>query len=140
MQDENKKQPPYKGFAILCIMLVSVPAVLYAVTLAVLQTYQPSSNGLDEATARAIGLGLGMLFHLSCWVAGAFRDSFAVVKFRVSEFFENIAGGLGFALVCYWDDIKSDGVVFLACFLIMATNAVLCVDGWLTCGRLLNAW
>lgn len=138
MQEEYKKKSPYHGFLLLCLLLIIVPLALYGVLRWAINVSMPVNRALNNATAQAIGFGLGSVFHLSCIVAGAFEDAIRAVKDRIGEFFANLTVSPLFALQCYWDDMKNDGVVMLISALIMIACAAVSADGVRTCLRLLS--
>lgn len=129
MEHEEKRKPPGRGMWVICTLLILIPVGLYYLFLGAFNFYQPGSAALNEASARAFGCGLGTLFHLSCFIAGAFSDAIRAVTFRISEFFANLVVSVGFAFESYWDDMKSDGVVLLVVLIITGVCAGICIWG-----------
>ena len=50
------------------------------------------------------------------------KGTFKVVINRVKNFFSNLTINFKFAIKYYWDDIKTEGVVFWIYFLIVGTT------------------
>ena len=135
MQHDGKNESPYRGLWVILLVLAVVPVVFYLCLLGPLLTWQTRfSREMNEASARVFGFGLGIVFHLSCWVGGSFRHAIDAVKKRVVDFFENVRVSLGFALECYLDDMKNDGVALL----LMLIPVVACVAVF--CGGLSDFW
>lgn len=109
----NKHYSPYHGIWVTILMLTGVPILLTLLVLVVLETAQPAFAQLNPPTALCLGFGMGSLYHMSCIITGLLREPFRAVTFRISEFFQNLSCSPGFAFHEYWEDIKSDGVVFI---------------------------
>lgn len=129
MQNEEKHQSPYRGFAVTLIALIAVPAVFYWLVYTVQVEYLHASQALNVATAKVLGCGCGTIFHLICLLSGAFRPGWEAIKYRMSEFRENLTIGVGYAFESYWEDIRTDGMTFLICFLVVAANLAITLDG-----------
>lgn len=129
MDNEYKQQSPYRGMWVVLLLLIVPPIVFYALVSGVMEKYSHYSDALDSASARAFGCGVGTLFHLSCIISGVLTPGWRALKYRIGEFFENLVGGLGFALSSYWDDMRTDGVTFIIYMPIIVVNAVIAVDG-----------
>lgn len=131
MYDGDKAQPPYRGFWVVVLALILMPAAFCFVVDWALTTYNPMSRPLHDATVRTLGLGCGFLFHMICLVGGAFRADWQALKYRVSEFFENLVVGLGYALQTYFEDVCQDGMTFTLYMLIIAANLALAIHSLL---------
>ena len=130
MQHDGKNESPYRGIWVILLLLAVVPVVLYLVLLGPLMTWQTRfSRELNEASARVFGFGLGTVFHLSCLIGGSFRLAIQAVKKRVIDFFENVRVSLGFALECYWDDMRNDGVALILMLIPVAVCFAVFCDG-----------
>lgn len=129
MEYDNSNKSPYHGMWIACMIMIAVPLALFALVTYVLNNFSPHTQAVNDSTAKAIGFGLGSVFHLTCIVCGAFRESFRVVIKRIAEFFENLTISVKFAFQDYWWNIKHYGVVFWGYFIIMAVCLSICIDG-----------
>ncbi len=119
----NSQKSPYRGVIPTAIILCLPSILLIWLFHAVLTKYQPHfSAELNLAAVKFFGCGVGVLFHLSCLIAGAFKESFQVVKERIKEFFSNLSVSTSLAFKWYFDDLKTEGVVFWIYFAIVATN------------------
>ncbi len=114
MEHEGKNDSPYRGVVVQCALLIGIPLICYFLFYFALNAYQSSSAAhINKITARMIALIIGILFYLSCVIAGAFKKSFEAVKIRISEFFSNVVLSFGFAVKNYFKDMKEGGVAFL---------------------------
>ncbi len=130
---EQKEKSPYHGILIACIVLALVPLVLYGIVRVAIFQYQTQfSDELNEASSKLFGFGTGMLFHLSCIIAGALKEPFAIVVNRVKDFFSNLKFSFKVAWTCYKFDIQSNGVAFWIIFAVMIANVCLFIDGLAT--------
>lgn len=129
MQNEDKHQSPYRGFAMTLIALIATPAAFYWLIYLLQSEYLHTPEALNIASAKALGCGCGAIFHLMCLVSGAFRPGWQAVKYRMREFRENLVVSVGYAFESYWEDIRSDGVTFLISFAVVAANLVITLDG-----------
>lgn len=130
----NKHYSPYHGVWVTVLVLIGVPVILSLVVWSALQFAQPAYEHLNMPTALCVGFGMGFLYHMSCVITGLLREPFRATAFRISEFFQNLACSPGFAIREYWEDVKSDGIVFiiylsiilgcLACCLINLSSAL----------------
>lgn len=128
MQDENKVQSPYRGFWVILLCLIGVPLATYFTVQGAVDMWSPFSARVNALTGRALGFGVGSLFHLTCLIGGLLKEPFRAVLYRLGEFKENLRVSVGFAFACYWDDMKSDGVVLLICLVIIGACAWLSLD------------
>ena len=133
MDHEHKNQSPYRGMWAICTVMIVAPIVVYIVFHFLFVECRANSPELNLASARFLASGFGVLFHLSCAVAGAFKEPFAVVRNRVADFFGNLTVSLRFALKYYWEDMKLEGVAFLIYFIIMATCGGICLEALIRC-------
>ena len=129
MDNENKRQSPYRGIWMILFLLIFVPACLFGLIYVALNHYQGHYGALNLASAKAIGCGLGCLFHLGCAVAGAFTPGWKALTYRIREFFESLIVSPAFAFESYWADMKNDGVVLLLELPIVIVNFCLALDG-----------
>ncbi len=129
MHNEYKRQSPYRGFWVILLLLIVPPLACFGIVDAVLDTYSKWPQALDDASAKALGCWLGFLVHMICLLSGLLTPGWEALKFRVSEFFEDLVVGVGYAFKSYWESMVSDGVTFLICFSIILTNAIIMVDG-----------
>lgn len=129
MLDETKYRSPYYGLWVACLIMVVVSLAAYGLIYAVMVKYQTDHPELNEPSARALGFCVGAVFDLMCFACGAFKQhSDAVIK-RIFAFFGNLKVGLGFALHCYLEDIKSDGVVLVIVLSLTAFTGLVAYTG-----------
>ena len=88
-----------------------------------------SKTLINRYTIFVFGFGFGILFQLSCVIAGIMKDAFAVVKARIYSFFEDVQISVKYAFEAYLDDIKVNGIVFWIYLSIMILTVVLFVLG-----------
>ena len=132
MEVETKRR---KGGEIIvkAICLVGIPLVCYLVFRAVIFENQTKfKDVVNEASAMGLGFGVGTVFHIACFIAGVFKDGIAVVLKRMSDFKDNLALSFGFAVKCYLQDMKEDGIEFLIELALMVTCLVLALKGIFT--------
>ena len=110
MDHEHKELSPYRGMWAICAVMIGCPILVYHVFLFLFEEFKAQSPELNLASARMLGAGFGVLLHLSCAVAGAFKAPFAVVCNRVADFFGNLSVSLPFALKYYFADMRTEGV------------------------------
>ncbi len=121
--DENKRKSPYHGVFLASFLMVLVPVVCYIVFRALLFNGQTHvTDEMNEASAKALGFGIGFLFHMACIIAGVLEESFKIVVHRVVEFFDNLKFSFKLACNCYADDIRENGVAFWIMFGVMVVN------------------
>ena len=124
---EHKNKSPYHGVPIACFFMIAVPVVTYIVIRALLFELQAEmGKDVNEMTARVLGLGIGVLFHLGCIIAGVLKDSFKIVVNRVVEFFDNLKFSFKLACKCYIDQLRDGGIAFWIMFGIMVVNFCVC--------------
>ena len=128
MTGNDKYHSPYRGFWIIMLLLILIPFGLYKLMCALFEEYSNFGPQLNEASARCLGCGMGSLFHLSFLISGVFTSSWRDVKYRVSEFFENLVVGVGYAFKTYWEDIREDGINFDLAFSVMIINFLIVLD------------
>ena len=129
MHNEDKRQSPYRGFWITMILLILPPIIGYSLLTALLNEFSVWPEALDAATAKALGCGLGFLFHMICLLSGVLTSGWEAIKYRIGEFFENLVVGLGYAFKTYFEDMCDDGVTFVIYGSVILTNFLLMADG-----------
>lgn len=129
MHNEHKRQSPYRGMWVVLLLLIVPPLLCYGVVSGVLERFSRSSAALDAATAKALGCGMGTLFHMICILSGVLTAGWEALKYRIREFFENLIVGPGYAFSTYWEDMCNDGVTFIIYISIILVNASITVDG-----------
>lgn len=137
MHNEYKRQSPYRGFWITMILLLLPPLLSYGLINSLLKEFSPWPEALDAATAKALGCGLGFLFHMICVLCGVLTDGWEAVKYRIGEFFENLIVGVGYAFRTYWEDMRTDGVTFVIYSSMILINSYFMADGLLDAVALL---
>ena len=94
--------------------------------------YDNFSKELNDASARFLGFGIGSLFHITCFVVGVFKNSFLVVKKRIIDFKDNLPISFKFAVKCYLEDMKNDGIAFLVEMACVGFCFAVAINGLLT--------
>jgi hypothetical protein len=131
MDGYEKEKSPYHGLWVNCLLIVGVPTILYFIFLGMFREYQRGADELHVMSARVLAGGVGVLFHLSLWIAGVFRESIRAVTRRVSEFFEDLSISIGFAARDYWYNIKTDGAVLVIYLALIGGTTACFVDALL---------
>ena len=129
MEQMGKEQSPYHGIVVSSILLIGVPSLIFVFVYHLLSNYQNFERDFNLYSALVIGYGLGLLFQLSCIVAGLGKGTFSIVVRRVVEFFSNLTISVKFALKCYFVDIKENGFVFWIYFIIVGLCSALIIIG-----------
>ncbi len=129
MLDDSKYKSPYYGLWLVLLVMIGIPFLFYGILYGLFDDFQNESAAVNEASARALGFSVGTAFHLSFLAGGAFSKHIAAVGRRVVNFFGNLKVSVGFAFQCYFEDIKSDGAVFLIVFAVMAACAYVAYTG-----------
>lgn len=129
--DDNKKYSPYHGCLLVFAALILVPVVAWLIFRVSLDAFQPRYARINPESAKCLGCLVGSFFHISCIVGGVFRSAWRAFCYRVKEFFENLPCGLSFALQCYWEDMKQDGVLLLPYAAIVITCLVMAIQSGL---------
>ncbi len=125
----KSKKTPYQGLWIFVPMMLLPSAALTWLFYEVIALRQPQYGyELNWATAKILGCGSGFLFHMICWIMGAFKEDLRAVKTRLKEFSANIVVSARLAFACYWDDVKTLGLAFWIDFSLIALNAGVVVD------------
>ena len=128
---EHKRKSPYHGIWIVCIFMIAIPVGLYFLfRVAFVNSHAHQTFELNEAVARAIAFGVGLLFHLSLVIAGVFENSLGVVINRIVDFFENCKISFKLACSCYVDHVKEYGLVFWILLSIMVADFCLFWSGF----------
>ena len=131
MDYETKKKSPYKGVLLVCVIMIILPIIIYFIIYGAFNNFNKGkiSDYEMRITSFIFATGIGLLFHLSFAVSGAFKESRMVVKERVAEFKENLLLSLWFAIQSYLYDMRKNGIVYLIYVAIIFINALLCVLG-----------
>lgn len=132
----KSKKTPYEGLWVFLPMMILPSVAVTAVLYLAIAKWQPQYGWeLNWASAKVFGCGVGILFHVSCWLLGAFAEDFRAVKTRLKEFFANLVVSPGLAFSCYWEDVKALGLAFWIDAAIIVLNACIFADAlvdWLT--------
>lgn len=138
MHNEYKRQSPYRGFFIIMVLLILPPIICWGLADAILDKFSTWPDALDDANAKALGCGLGFLFHMICVLCGVLTDGWEAVKYRIGEFFENLIVGVGYTFRTYWEDMQSNGVTFILYGSVILVNALVTADGLMDAVRFLT--
>ncbi len=129
----REKKTPYEGMWIFIPVLILPSVVFTVIFYSVISHLQPQySTELNLASAKILGCGIGILFHISCWLTNVFTEDFLAVKERLREFSENIAVSLSLALKCYIEDVRTLGLAFWIDLAVVAGNIWIFADALLT--------
>jgi len=129
MLDDSKYRSPYYGLWLVLTVMILIPLICYGFFIICFRTAQRGSVLLNEPAARALGFCVGTVFDLMCIICGAFKAHIEAIKKRISGFFSNLSVGIGFAIRCYFEDIKNDGVVFLIILATIVFTALIACTG-----------
>ncbi|MBE5809369.1 MAG: hypothetical protein E7318_00365 [Clostridiales bacterium] len=135
---KQKHQPPYRGFWVILLIMILVPITFAVLLYLFISAYTTGTKALHAASAQGIGFGLGFIFHMMCFVGGSFRQGWSALKFRISEFFQNLSLGLGYAITTYWEDLRDDGMTFSICMLVIVIGLCISLDGLYDALKLLH--
>jgi hypothetical protein len=125
----KSKKTPYQGMWVFAPMMLLPSIVITGVLYVVIAKQQPQfTQELNWASAKIFGFACGILFHIACWLTGAFSEDFQAVKKRLKEFGENIVVSPSLAFTCYWDDVKTLGLAFWIDVALVLLNAGIFVD------------
>lgn len=129
MEYEGKAKSPYKGLLGSSFLLIAIPVFLFIFIFLIIKKYTKLPNDLKVDFSLMIGFGCGFLFQMTCILSGLFKGTFKVVVNRVKNFFSNLSINFKFAIKYYWEDIKSEGVVFWIYFLIVGSTLGIALVG-----------
>ncbi len=120
----NPNKSSYHGQLFSTLILILPPVLLTALFFGTFSLYDRLHGNveLNWVSSKLFGCGLGIIFHISCWLMSAFKKDFQVVKNRVKEFFSDIVISPKLAFVWYWDDIKETGVAFWIDLAVIVAN------------------
>jgi hypothetical protein len=124
MDENEREKSPYHGVWMLSLIMIGVPLILYLVFVPVFRTQGLVYPELVTLSARVLSGAVGVMVHFVFLITGVFRESMAVVRARLDEFFDDLKLDVGFAFKDYWYNIKVGGVAFLIYFVIMAGTAI----------------
>ena len=129
MEYQGKEKSPYYGVWQSAVILTIVPI---AVTLFFYWVIGKYSNMNDQQvlySSIAFGCGVAFLFQLMCIIAGLFKGTLKVVINRLKEFVSNLSISAKFAFTYYFENIKSEGIVFWIFFVIIGTTLFMTLFG-----------
>lgn len=129
MNSNDKYQSPYRGFWVVMLLMILIPLIAFWLINDLFSKYSRFSEVLDIASAKALGCGIGFLFHLSFIISGVLTPGWQAVKYRIGEFFENLVVGVGYAFKTYLEDMRDDGVTFLFQLIVILINLAIALDG-----------
>ena len=130
MEYQGKEKSPYYGVLLSSILLISSPFVMYLFFLFIFTRFRPYEVIANRYASISFGCLIAFLFQLSCAIAGLFKGTFKVVIVRLQEFFSNLSISFKFALKYYFENIKSEGIVFWIYFTILASTLFGCILGF----------
>lgn len=123
------KKSPYQGLWAFILFMILPSVVMTLIAYAAISRYQGHyGKEFNVAMAKVFGFGLGILFHISCIMVGAFTEDFIAVKTRLKEFVSNLSVSPGFALKWYWEDVKTLGLAFWIDLALLGFNVYVFAD------------
>ena len=129
MEYNGKEQKVYHGVIGSSLILIGVPILLFIIVYLLLNSDKRGTEESNLYFAYMIGLGAGGIFQLSCVLAGLIKGTFKVVVNRVKELIGNLQINFKFAWKCYFDNIKTYGIVYWIYFLIIGTTCGFTIYG-----------
>ncbi|MBE6626060.1 MAG: hypothetical protein E7628_02610 [Ruminococcaceae bacterium] len=109
----KSKKSPYDGIWMFIPMMLLPSIVMTAIFYVVIARWQPQyTTELNWASAKTLGFGIGVMYHISCWLANTFTEDYLAMKSRLKEFSENIVVSASLAFKCYFEDIRTLGLAF----------------------------
>ncbi len=112
------------------ILLALPSAVLVWMFWGIGMRYQAEyGRELNWASAKALGCGIGILYHFSCWVGGVFSSNERIVRNRLKELCSDLRVMGRAAFSWYFADIKENGLVYWIDVAVVLTNIGICIDG-----------
>ena len=128
----KSKKTPYQGLWII-LLILALPSValtwIFYVAISNFQAHLPQE--VNWASAKIFGCGCGILFHISCWLTGSFKEDAEAVKKRLKEFFANIVVSARLAFSCYWEDVKTLGLALWIDYAVIGLNIYIFADALL---------
>ena len=123
------KKSPYQGLWAFILFMLLPSVVMTLIAYSAISTWQPQfGKEFNFASAKVIGFGLGILFHFSCIIVGAFKEDFNAVKTRLKEFLDNLSASPKTAFKWYWEDVKTLGLAFYIDLALLGINIYVFVD------------
>ncbi len=124
------KDSPYRG-QIATMITLAAPSLLFTfIFYGAISLWQGRFGvALNLASAKALGCLIGVLFHMCCFLMGAFKPHSDIVKERVKEFISDLSISPKLAFSWYWKDIKTNGIAYWLDISVVAANLLICIDG-----------
>lgn len=129
---------PYKGVAVVCVILLLVPILVFLLCLGLLRV-ERFSEELRLYEALFFGGLVGTVLCLSFTLSGGLKKAFRVVKERAKEYFQNLPISLKFAGECYRDNLKENGIAYWCYFICIVLNVCMMLYGVFHFFELYNA-
>lgn len=112
---------PYAGIWVIVLILLLLPLSLNKIFLILFTKFKAGNAFMIEYQAKIFAGLISVLFDCTFILASGLKKSFAVVKKRVSNFFENVGCiGLKSSFKWYFTEAKEEGYAFwiiLACII-----------------------
>ena len=131
MEYDGKTKSPYYGIGLSSIMLVAAPIIMYFFFYFIFKNDATLNDKEVIYSSLFFGCGVAWIFQFTCVLAGLMKGTFKVVVERIKELFENLQISFKFAMKHYWENIKSEGVVFWIYFIIINLTLSLAIYGGL---------
>ena len=129
MEYVGKNKSPYYGVFLSSLLLIIVPILSFLLFFSIMNRYPDLNDQEVIYTSLFFGCGVAWIFQCSCVLAGLLKGTFKVVIDRLKEFFGNLSISIKFAFKYYWENIKSEGVVFWIYFIIINSTLALAIYG-----------
>ena len=129
MEYQGKNKSPYYGVWQSSLLLIAVPIVLFFFFKGIFDLEGKLTSEQIIHSSLFFGCGVASIFQLSCVLAGLFKGTFVVVVERLKELFGNLPISFRFAMKHYWENVKSEGIVFWIYFDILTITLILCCYG-----------
>ena len=127
--DEKLNKSPYHGLWAFILFMLLPSVVMTLICYSAISIWQDQfGKAFNWASAKVIGFGLGILFHISCIIVGTFKNDFEAVKTRLSEFFSNLKASPKTAFKWYWEDVKVLGLGLWIDIALMGLNVYVFAD------------
>ncbi len=127
--DFHRAKSPYDGVPVICAAMLLPPVCLYAVLRLLFRSWMHYSLAIQKAECLAFAFGIGFIVTMLFVISGGLKKPFKVMVSRLKDFFGDIGISAKLAFSCYWDAVKTDGVVFWIYMALIVLNLGLCLKG-----------
>lgn len=124
---EEARKSPYHGIWIVILITIAIPLIFFGIFYPIFLAYKSHDGILNLYQAIAFSTLVGLLFQLSCIIAGLWTRPVQVSFSRIHDLIVYFPLVKKAAIQKYKDDVKEDGLVFLIYFILFLIELVLCV-------------